>query len=58
MNLFAYLKETRAELAHVNWPTRRQALIFTAVVIGLSAVIGVLLGGFDYLYTSIIRLIV
>lgn len=58
MNLVNYLKETRAELAHVNWPTQRQTIAYTLVVIGISAVVGVLLGGFDFIYTSLIKLII
>lgn len=58
MSILNYLQETRAELSHVNWPTRRQTVAFTLVVIGLSAVVGVLLGGFDFIYTSIIKTII
>ena len=58
MSILNYLQETRAELAHVNWPTRRQTVAFTAVVIGLSVIVGILLGGFDFIYTSIIKSII
>lgn len=46
-----YLRDTRAELDHVSWPTTRQALIYTALVIALSAVVAVYLGAFDILFT-------
>ena len=58
MNLTTYLKETRNELRHVNWPTRKQTIAFTLIVIILSIVTAVLLGGFDYVYTTIIRVII
>jgi len=58
MNLTTYLKETRNELRHVNWPTRKQTIAFTLVVIILSIVTAALLGGFDYIYTSIIKFII
>jgi len=58
MNLTTYLKETRNELRHVNWPTRKQTIAFTLIVIILSIVTAVLLGGFDYVYTTIIRFII
>ncbi|OHA57680.1 MAG: preprotein translocase subunit SecE [Candidatus Vogelbacteria bacterium GWA1_51_14] len=58
MNLTTYLKETRNELRHVNWPTRKQTIAFTLIVIILSIVTAALLGGFDYIYTSIIKFII
>lgn len=58
MNLTAYLKETRNELRHVNWPTRKQTIAFTLIVIILSIVTAMLLGGFDYVYTTIIKFII
>lgn len=47
MNIVEYIKETRSEMAHVSWPTRRQAVIYTIVVIAISLVVGMLLGLFD-----------
>ncbi|MDO8183733.1 MAG: preprotein translocase subunit SecE [bacterium] len=58
MKLITYLKETRGELAHVNWPTREQAIAYTLIVIGISALVAILLGAFDFIYTSIIKLII
>ena len=46
-----YLKETRTEMKHVNWPTRRQSIAFTAIVIGLTLGFAAFLGAFDYLFT-------
>lgn len=47
MGFIDYLKETRAELKHVSWPTRKQAVGFTAMVIVLSFLTAALLGLFD-----------
>ncbi len=56
MNRFInYLKDTRAELTHVSWPTRRQALIFTAVVIAISIAMAAFLGFFDYIFSLILQ---
>jgi len=51
MALGDYIKETRGELKHVSWPTRRQAIAFTALVIVLSVVLSLFLGAFDYLFS-------
>ncbi len=48
----SYLQETRTELKHVTWPSRRQAVVFTAVVILISIATAVYLGFFDYLFQS------
>ncbi len=53
-----YIKETRAELKHVSWPTRKQTLIYTGVVIGISLVTALYLGAFDYLFTELLKLVI
>ena len=56
MNRFInYIKDTRGELSHVSWPTRKQTIVFTAVVIAVSLVTAVLLGFFDYLFSLILQ---
>lgn len=45
-----YFKDTRAELKHVIWPTRSQTVLYTAIVIILSVIIGYLLGLFDVIF--------
>lgn len=52
-----YLKETRAELRHVNWPTRKQAAVFTVLVVAVSLATAAYLGAFDYLFSRILQLI-
>ena len=47
-----YLRDTRGELKHVSWPTRRQALIFTVLVIVISLLTAFFLGFFDFLFTT------
>lgn len=50
--LINYLKDTRAELKHVSWPTQRQAVIYTALIIAVSVVVALTLGLFDFLFTQ------
>ena len=55
MNTFInYLKETRAEMQHVSWPTRSQATWFTVVVVVISILTALFLGFFDYLFSLIL----
>ena len=55
MSLISYIKETRGELKHVNWPTRRQTIIFTTIVIILSILTGLYLGFFDFVFNLILK---
>ncbi|HEV2529233.1 MAG TPA: preprotein translocase subunit SecE [Thermomicrobiales bacterium] len=43
-----YLQDTRAELRRVTWPDQITVRNLTAVVIAVSAVMGILLGGIDF----------
>lgn len=51
MKILDYLQDTRAEMKHVSWPTQRQVIAYTLVVIILSLVTAALLGAFDYLFS-------
>lgn len=53
-----YLKDTKGELKHVTWPSRNQAILFTAIVIVFSAVVAAFLGAFDLLFTYILKLFI
>ncbi len=53
-----FLKEVRDELKKVVWPTRNEVIRLTAVVILVSLVVGVYLGGIDYVLTKILALVV
>lgn len=52
MGFVQYLKDTRAEMNHVAWPTRIQTVVFTILVILVSVFTALYLGFFDYIFTS------
>ncbi|MFA6430662.1 MAG: preprotein translocase subunit SecE [Candidatus Paceibacterota bacterium] len=53
-----YILETKGELKHVSWPTKKQTLIFTSLVIIISIGVAISLGLFDYLFTSILKMFI
>ena len=55
MNIFNYIKDTRAELKHVSWPTRQQAIAFTIMVIVVCICVSFFLGFFDYIFNLLIQ---
>jgi preprotein translocase subunit SecE len=57
MNIVTYLKETAAELRLVRWPTRRETVNLTLIVIAISVLVGAYVGGLDFVFTNILKLI-
>ena len=52
-----YLKETRAELKKVNWPSRQEATNLTLIIIIVTIFMALLLGLIDYIFAKLFELI-
>lgn len=50
-----YVKDTRGELAHVSWPTRKQSIVFTAITVAISIATAIYLGFLDYVLSLILQ---
>lgn len=48
-----WYQDTRAEMQKIVWPDRETTKNLTIVVIGISVVLGILLGGIDYLLQAV-----
>lgn len=53
-----FFQEARVELKHINWPTRKEAIRLTAVVIGISLGLAFFLGVFDTLFTYMLKVFI
>ncbi len=51
MKFFDYLRDSKAEMAHVKWPTRRTTIAYTILVIVVCIVASVALGISDYIFS-------
>jgi len=55
MNIFqkitAYIKDSIAELKKVTWPTKKQTINYTLLVIGISLGVAAFIGIVDYILT-------
>jgi len=51
-SIINYIKDTQGELKHVSWPTQKQTIIFTILIIVISLITAALLGLFDFIFTS------
>ena len=54
-NPLDFIRDVRSELRKVAWPTQRETINLTAVVIALSAAVGLFLGGVDFLFQELFR---
>jgi preprotein translocase subunit SecE len=55
--IVTYFRQTRAELRKVTWPTRREWVRLTAIVLGVTFVMAAFLGLIDYVLTVLFGLI-
>lgn len=50
-----YLRDTRAELRKVTWPTREEAWKLTLIVLGTVVVMSLVLGLADFIFSQIMQ---
>ena len=55
--LIQFLREVMAEFKNISWPKKETLIQLTVVVISISIVISLILGGFDYIFTNSISLL-
>ena len=53
-----FFREVRDELGKVVWPTRQETTRLTMVVILVSLLVGVFLGGLDFVFTKLLSIFV
>ncbi|PIP15944.1 MAG: preprotein translocase subunit SecE [Candidatus Portnoybacteria bacterium CG_4_8_14_3_um_filter_44_15] len=49
-----FLKEVRLELKRVTWPTKKEAIKLTLIVIGFGLTVAAFLGGLDFLFSYLL----
>jgi len=47
-NIISFLSEVRTELLKVSWPKREDVIKLTLIVLLVSAIVGLYVGGLDY----------
>jgi preprotein translocase SecE subunit len=53
-----YISETKEEMKHVSWPTKKQTFMFTVLVIFISLAVATYLGFFDFLFTIVLKSVI
>jgi preprotein translocase subunit SecE len=54
-NRLKFVGETVAELKKVSWPSRPEAVYLTTLVLVFSAIVGLILGGLDFLLSFLVN---
>lgn len=55
MGLINYIKDTKGEMSHVSWPTKKQAIAYTLLVIVISVGVALFLGLADFSFTKVLE---
>ncbi len=56
-NARTFLQEVTAEFKKISWPTRRQIVVETGVVILISTILVLLVMGYDWIFTYLANLV-
>ncbi|MEK7652628.1 MAG: preprotein translocase subunit SecE [Patescibacteria group bacterium] len=55
MKITDYFKSIKTELKHVSWPTKKQAITFSIIVVAVSVATSLYLGFFDFIFSKILE---
>jgi preprotein translocase subunit SecE len=57
MGLINYVKATRSEMVHVNWPSRKDTVQYTILIIAISVGVSIVLGISDFVFSKLLTLL-
>ena len=55
--IFDFINEVKVELSKVVWPTPKQTLRLTIIVILVTVTVGFFVGGVDYILTKLLEIV-
>ena len=53
-SIVTFFSEVKSELSKVTWPKRKEVVRLTSIVVVVSLIVGLYVGGFDYLFTTVL----
>lgn len=56
-NIIRFIKQSISEFKKIEWPTKKQTIRLTGLVIGVSVIVSLYVSGLDYVFTEAIKLI-
>ncbi|MDP3982581.1 MAG: preprotein translocase subunit SecE [bacterium] len=58
VNPIKFVKEARAELGKVIWPSRAETIKLTGLVVAITIAVSIYVGGIDYILSQVLKLLV
>jgi preprotein translocase SecE subunit len=52
MKILNFFKKTKEEMTHVVWPTRKQTVTYTVLILVITVIVAYMLGFFDFIFTN------
>jgi preprotein translocase subunit SecE len=56
-SVVTFFSEVRNELSKVTWPKRTETIRLTLIVFLVSGIVGLYVGGLDYVFTKVLTVI-
>ncbi len=53
-----YLRDAVLEMKHVKWPSTTQAFSYTVLVVAISALVALVLSGFDFVFSRLLEQVI
>ncbi|HPN54427.1 MAG TPA: preprotein translocase subunit SecE [Candidatus Moranbacteria bacterium] len=53
--IITFLQEAKEELFKVNWPTKKQTIKYTGLVVAVSLAVAAFLGGLDFVFSYVLK---
>ncbi|MCK4781700.1 preprotein translocase subunit SecE [Candidatus Parcubacteria bacterium] len=53
--IIIFLNEVKTEMKKVNWPTNKETLNYTLIVVVVCLAVAAFLGGLDYIFTTLLN---
>ncbi len=57
-SLIKYFNDTASEMKQVSWPTQKQSIFYTILVLIITLVVALYIGAFDYVFSQGVQFIV
>jgi preprotein translocase subunit SecE len=54
----SFFKEVWVEMKRVSWLARKDIVKYTLIVLGVTIVVSIFLGGLDYIFSTIIKIFI
>jgi len=53
-----FFKEVITESKKVDWPSKRETLVYTAIVLGISGFMALFLGVLDFIFVKLLGIVI